>query len=61
MEVEAQEALDDLKSLLTQIPFWVPSEDKEPLLLYVAVTTQVVSSMLVVERQEEKASILSTS
>lgn len=65
MEVEAHEALDDLKSLLTRIPFWFPPEDKEPLLLYVAMTTQVVSLVLVVERQEEKVnvcfSIMSTS
>jgi hypothetical protein len=32
----------------------VPLEDKEPLLLYVIGTAQVVNSMLVVERQERE-------
>jgi hypothetical protein len=31
----------------------VPPEDGEPLLLYIATTAQVVSSVLIVERQGE--------
>ena len=50
---EAQEALDKLKVLLTNAPILVPPIDLEPLLLYLAATTQVVSSALVVERVEE--------
>ena len=49
---ESREALDGLKSRLIQTPILVPLDDKESLLLYVAGTTQVVSSVLVVERKE---------
>ena len=34
-------------------PILVPSTDGEQLLLYIAATTQVVSAILVVEREEE--------
>ena len=50
---EAQEALDTVKQLLMKAPILVPSTDGEPLLLYIAATTQVVSVALVVEREEE--------
>ena len=50
---EAQEALDKLKALLTHTPILTPPADGEPLYLYVAATTQVVSAVVVVERQEE--------
>ena len=50
---EAQQALDGLKSLLTSAPILVPPVEGEPLLLYVAATTQVVSAALVIEREEE--------
>jgi hypothetical protein len=50
---EAQEALDKLKSSLTHAPILTPSQDSEPLYLYVAATTQVVSAVIVVERAEE--------
>ena len=50
---EAQEALDRLKASLTHAPFLTPPIDGEPLYLYVAATTQVVSAVIVVERQEE--------
>ena len=50
---EAQEALDRLKALLTHAPILTPPIDGEPLYLYVAATTQVVSAVIVVERQEE--------
>jgi ribonuclease HI len=50
---EAQEALDKLKASLTHAPILTPPQDGEPLYLYVAVTTQVVSVVIVVERAEE--------
>ena len=51
--LEAEEALDNLKKTLTLAPVLVPPQPAEPLLLYVASTTQVVSAAVVVERQEE--------
>jgi len=50
---EAEEALEKLKKILTSAPVLVPPQPAEPLLLYVASTTQVVSAAVVVERQEE--------
>ena len=50
---KAQEALDNVKVLLTKALILVPPAKGEPLLLYVAATTQVVSTALVVERGEE--------
>jgi len=50
---EAEEALDNLKKTLTSAPVLVPPQPAEPLLLYVASTSQVVSAAVVVERQEE--------
>ena len=47
---EAEEALQSLKSYLTSPPILVAPVDKEPLLLYIAATNQVVSAVLVVER-----------
>jgi dsDNA-binding SOS-regulon protein len=49
---EAQQALDSLKVLLTSAPVLVALEQLEPLLLYLVVTTHVVSAALVVEREE---------
>jgi len=49
----AQEALERLKASLTRAPILTPPTDGEPLYLYVAATTQVVSAVIVVERQEE--------
>jgi hypothetical protein len=46
---EAQRALDELKTLMTKASILVPPVKDEPLLLYIADTTQVVSSALVVE------------
>ena len=34
-------------------PILVPLTDREPLLLYIAATTQVISAALVVEREKE--------
>jgi len=50
---EAEKALDNLKKTLTSAPVLVPPQPAEPLLLYVASTTQVVSAAVVVKRQEE--------
>jgi hypothetical protein len=51
--VEAEEALDKLKATLAHAPILTPPQDSEPLYLYVAATTQVVSAIIVVERTEE--------
>ena len=51
--LEAEEALDRLKRLLTNPPILIPPAMDEALLLYVAASTQVVSAAVVVERQEE--------
>jgi hypothetical protein len=50
---EAQAAFDDLKRRLLMSPVLVTHRDKEPMLLYIAATNQVVSSALVVERAED--------
>ena len=50
---EAQEALDKLKASLTSAPILTPPVDGEPLYLYLAKMTQVVSAAIVVEWQEE--------
>jgi ribonuclease HI len=50
---EAEEALENLKALLTSAPILVPPAAREALLIYVAATTQVVSAAIVVERREE--------
>ena len=42
-----------VKRLLTKPQILVPPSNGEPLLLYIAATTQVVSAALVVEREEE--------
>jgi hypothetical protein len=47
---EAQAAFDDLKRCLSTSPVLVTPREKEPMLLYIAATNQVVSSALVVER-----------
>jgi hypothetical protein len=48
--LEAQEALDSLKNMLKTPPILTAPTPKEPMLLYISVTTQVVSAALVVER-----------
>jgi ribonuclease HI len=50
---EAEEALRNLKALLTSAPILVPPAAREALLIYVAATTQVVSAAIMVERREE--------
>jgi hypothetical protein len=51
--VEVQEALDKLNAMLAHAPILTPPQDGEPMYLYVAATTQVVSAVIVVERAEE--------
>jgi hypothetical protein len=55
---KAEEALGNLKALLTNAPILVPPAAGEALLIYVAATTQVVSATVVVERQEEGHALL---
>ena len=55
---EAEEALTKLKALLTNPPVLVPPTKGEALLLYIATTTQVASTAVVVERQEEGHALL---
>jgi phenylalanine-4-hydroxylase len=55
--VEAQEAHDKLKVMLAHAPILTPPQNGEPLYLYVAVTTQVVNVVIVVERVEEGHSL----
>jgi hypothetical protein len=45
--------LDKLKAILAHAPILTLPRDGEPLYLYVAATTQVVSTVIVVERVEE--------
>jgi hypothetical protein len=49
---EVQEALDSLKNLLKSPPILTAPTTEEPMLLYISATTQVVSTALVVEREE---------
>jgi ribonuclease HI len=51
--VEAEEVLDKLKATLAHAPILMPPRGDEPLYLYVAATTQVVSTIIVVELTEE--------
>jgi hypothetical protein len=50
---EAHAAFDDLKRRLSTSPVLVTPREKEPMLLYIAATNQVVSSALVVECAED--------
>jgi hypothetical protein len=50
--LEAQEALESLKKLLEKPPVLTAASSGEPMLLYIAATTQVISATLVVERDE---------
>lgn len=50
---KAQIAFDDLKALLSTQPVFTAPLSKEPFLLYMAATNQVVSTVLTVEREEE--------
>jgi hypothetical protein len=50
---EAQKAFEALKESLTTPPIVTPPTPKETLLLYMSATTNVVSKVLVAEREEE--------
>jgi hypothetical protein len=50
---EAVQAFAHLKKVLSTPSMLVTPNEKEPLLLYIAVTHQVVSMVLVVERSKE--------
>src|SRR5438477_7315009 len=50
---EAQQAFEELKEFLTNPPVLVLPMPEEPLLLYMVATSHVVSTAIVVERQEE--------
>jgi hypothetical protein len=50
---EAQKAFEALKESLTTPPIMTPPIPKETLLLYISATTNVVSTVLVVEREQE--------
>jgi dsDNA-binding SOS-regulon protein len=50
---EADAAFSQLKKVLSTPPVLVAPKEREPLLLYIAATHQVVSMVLVVKRSEE--------
>jgi hypothetical protein len=50
---EADKAFEHLKQTISTTPVLVAPQEKEPLLLYIAARPQVVSTVLVVEREEE--------
>jgi hypothetical protein len=56
--LEAEEALTRLKATLFEPPILAPPAAGESLLLYVAATTQVVSTAIVIERAEEGHTLL---
>ena len=49
---EAQKAFEQLKDSLTTPPIMMPPIEKKTLLLYISATTNVVSTVLVTEREE---------
>jgi hypothetical protein len=51
---EAQKAFEALKESLTTPPVMTPQILKETLLLYISATTNVVNTVLVAEREEER-------
>lgn len=52
----ANEAFEALKKQLAEPPILVAPTDKEPMLLYIAANSKVVSVAVVVERKEEERS-----
>lgn len=52
---EAEAALQDLKAYLSYVPTLLAPKPQEPLLLYLAVTNQVVSTTLVAQQEVEEA------
>jgi hypothetical protein len=55
---EAQKPFEALKESLTMLPAMTSPIPKETLLLYISATTNVVSTVLVVEREEEAQAYL---
>jgi hypothetical protein len=55
---EVEEALENHKKILSNTPILVPRVEGEPLLFYVATTTEVVSAAIVVERKEDGQALL---
>ena len=51
--LEAEAAFVELKALLSTQPVLAAPISKEPLLLYIAATGQLISTVLTVEREEE--------
>ncbi|XP_073354963.1 uncharacterized protein [Aegilops tauschii subsp. strangulata] len=51
--IQVDEASRDLKRMLSTSPVLAAPAEKEPMLMYIAATTRVVSMVLVVERPEE--------
>ncbi|XP_071679940.1 uncharacterized protein [Lolium perenne] len=52
--VEAQEAFDNLEKVLSTSAVLVTPHDKDPKLLYIAATCEVVSTVLIVERSKAR-------
>jgi hypothetical protein len=50
---EVDKAFEDLKSVLSTPPVLVAPKGKDPLLLYISATNQVVSTIIIVESSEE--------
>ena len=50
---EAEAAFEELKALLSTQPMLAAPISKEPILLYILATGQVVSTVLTVEQEEE--------
>ena len=57
---KADEAFFQLKKMLTTPPVLEAPTPKEPMLLYIAATSRVVSTVIVVERKEEGKAEVST-
>ena len=50
---QADQALNELKKMLATPPVLAAPTEKEPMLLYIAATSRVVSTVIVVQRPEE--------
>ena len=50
---QADQAFHELKKMLTTPPVLAAPTEKEPMLLYIAATSRVVSTVVVVQRPEE--------
>ena len=50
---QADEAFRDLKRVISSLPILAAPAEREPILIYIAATTRVVSVVLVVQRKEE--------